>query len=107
MGQDILGAVIAVEAEIQEMLASERQSAAEIRSRAAAEAEAAVAAEEKRISDALVLARRDAEAAASAKAAALVQEARERAGRMVSANDDVLRSAIARHLLRILPGKEP
>ncbi len=106
MGQDILGAVIAVEAEIQEMLASERQRAAEIRSMAAAEAETAVEAEEKRISDALVLAQRDAEAAASAKAAAMVQEARERADRLFSVSDDALHSAIARQLLRILPGKE-
>jgi hypothetical protein len=103
MDNDVLGMVIAVEKEIQSCLEAEKVRASEwlegIRKSSVEES----AQEEARIREDFLKSAAEAKDAATAKAALIIKEAEEKAGRLVTLSDETLTEIVMQRINRVLP----
>jgi hypothetical protein len=107
MAQDIVSSIVAVEEEIQQQLAKERQLAADRLAELRRATGEALAREEAGLQTELAAALAAArEGGATGQAAALPAEARAWADRLAGLDDECLRRCVLREISWLLPGKQ-
>ncbi len=105
MAKDTLTTIVEVEKDIRVRLAAERKGAEERLAQVKREAEEEIRKEEERLEVALQQALAVARADAERKGTALVEDVAARAEHLARLDEKTLREIIARHLIRILPGR--
>lgn len=103
MAPDILSTVIEVERELQRRFDEEKKLCRERIEKAAAEAERELAVEERRLADAEEASLSSARSAAEQEAAGIREAAKRRAATIDGIPEDILRRAVRKYLVRILP----
>ena len=105
MADQVINEVIAVEKELQAHLDAEKLKCEQRVEKAKRESEEKIVLEEAALKESSLIAARDARIEAEAVAAHIMEEASARATRIERIGDELLSRIIARHIIKILPGR--
>ncbi len=106
MEDDILSKIVEVEKEIQERLEIEKNKAHEWLEKVKKDAEKELITVEKELNESLNQELQDAKQHAEKKASEILLDAQTKAERLEKLSDEILKTVILKHIIRILPGKQ-
>ncbi len=106
MEDDILSKIVEVEKEIQERLEIEKNKAHEWLEKVKKDAEKELITVEKELNESLNQELQDAKQHAEKKASEILLDAQTKVERLEKLSDEILKTVILKHIIRILPGKQ-